>query len=46
MFRLSAKGTDGVMKPDDRFATQVCLLYSSCRSQHTTEPEEVSGGAV
>ena len=46
MFRLSAKGTDGVMKPGSRFASQVCLLYYSCRPQHTTEPEEVSGGAV
>ena len=35
MFRLSAKGTDGVMKPGGHFASQICLLYSSCRPQHT-----------
>ena len=46
MFRLSAKGTDAVMKPGSRFASNSCLLYFPCRSQHTTEPEEVSGGAV
>ena len=46
MFRLSAKGTDAVMKPGSRFASDSSVLYSFCRPQHTTEPEEVIGGAV
>ena len=29
------------MKPGSRFASDSSLLYSFCRSQHTTEPEEV-----
>ena len=46
IIRLSAKGTDGVMKLGNRFALCNSLLYCICRSQHTTEPVEVSGGAV
>ena len=46
MAHLSAKSTSGVMKPGNRFASQMCLLCSFCSPQHTTEPEEVSGGAV
>ncbi|MBQ8137702.1 MAG: carbon starvation protein A, partial [Clostridia bacterium] len=44
MFRLSAKGTHAVMKPGERFALDRYLLYFPRGSQHTTEPEERSGG--
>lgn len=45
---LSVKGTDGVMKP---FKLHLPFVLFSCYAPlvgcwHTTEPEEVSGGAV
>ena len=45
IFRLSAKGTDGVMKRRGAIARNVCYTIHG-KIQHTTEPVEVSGGAV
>ena len=41
--RLSAKGTDEAMKRDD-FRLLMISVLSLWEGQHTTEPEEVSGG--
>ena len=43
--RLSANGTDGVMKRRGAIARIVCYIIHG-KIQHTTEPVEVSGGAV
>lgn len=48
IIRLSEKGTDGVMK---HFKLHLPFVLFSCYAPlvgywHTTEPEEVSGGAV
>ena len=45
IIRLSTKGTDGVMKRG-AFAVSECLLYLTREELYTTQPVEVSGGAV
>ena len=45
IIRLSAKGTDEVMKRG-AFAVDYRLLHSLREGLYTTQPVEVSGGAV